>query len=591
MIGRLLGGRYRIRGQIGEGGMASVFTAVDERLDRRVAVKVMHSRLAHDKNLRNRFLLEAKTLSGFDHPNIIRIFDYSGDDQKELWIVTEILRGSNLSQFAEKFPKNCLHPVIATLISEEVCKALSYAHEKGIYHRDVKPENIFILNDGRVKLMDFGIAKDANRSNITMTGTFMGSPSYMPPEQVRGAEIDHRSDIYSLCVMFYEITTGKLPFPGNNPSEVITKILAGQFLSPAAVAPWLPEPIVEVILKGMAGSPSDRFYDVLELKAKLRRFLEDHDFKQSHLELEAYFRDRHSFDRRLKKAIKLSDQKKSAIHHPTTKIKKAEVKSVGPTFTPKKNLLDREKVLRRRPPPQRQRPPLRRVLPPKTIRRVAYPHRRHFVYPARSRAFSYMIASSLLMILMALGFLGFIKLYKKLDQIQKENQTIEQKPHSPESKSESSDEGKSLLKVRIKPKGSLYVDGTYFGHSKDPLFQKGFLVAKGEHRILVKEAGFQSIERIFTIEKGPVILNFNLSERINRYPVLIETNRSQCFAVIKSLKTSQVERRIDLIDAKFRIHLPEGEYQAQIRCQKSIVEQSFAVGEGHVPLHIKAYFP
>lgn len=300
MQGRLLGHRYRINRSIGEGGMASVYLATDEKLGRKVAVKVLHARFCENEELRRRFLQEARTLSSMDHPNIVKIFDFSGTDSRRLWIVTEIIRGENLSKFAKHFPSRQIPPVLATIIVVEVCKALRLAHAKGVYHRDVKPENVMIIKDGRVKLMDFGIAKNIHRGNLTMTGTFMGSPSYMSPEQIKGSS-DHRSDIYSLSIMLYELTTGRLPFSGGSPEEIILQVSQGKFSPPQQWLPELPDEINKIIVRGMALKANERHSTIASMMDKLAQFLADSGFEESHVELERYFRNTGQFQKRVQR--------------------------------------------------------------------------------------------------------------------------------------------------------------------------------------------------------------------------------------------------------------------------------------------------
>ena len=156
---------------------------------------------------------------------------------ERLWIVTEVIRGKNLAQYVQQFTGGWLHPVIAACIVREICKALEKAHAHKIVHRDIKPENVMLTVEGGVKLMDFGIAKDLGKAKLTVTGTFMGSPSYMSPEQIRGRDVDLRSDLYSLSVLFYEVVTGRLPFTGQTTHDVVMKIMEGGFTHPRYLVP------------------------------------------------------------------------------------------------------------------------------------------------------------------------------------------------------------------------------------------------------------------------------------------------------------------------------------------------------------------
>lgn len=299
MRNQLLGNRYRIIDRIGEGGMAYVYVAKDEKLGRKVAVKVLHEHMHKNPELRKRFQMEAQAISALEHPNIVKIYDFSGTQSDRLWIVTEVIRGKNLAQHAQATGRGWLHPILSACIVREICKALDKAHHEGIIHRDIKPENIMITNEGRVKLMDFGIAKDLGKSNMTVEGTFMGSPSYMSPEQIRGRDVDLRSDLYSLAILFYEIVTGRLPFSGQTTHEVILKILDGEFTHPRYIVPTLPPLLNEMIIKGMNRSAEARFQSAREMGREIDLFLGSLAFDESHVELERYFKDPHAYASRL----------------------------------------------------------------------------------------------------------------------------------------------------------------------------------------------------------------------------------------------------------------------------------------------------
>lgn len=301
MRNQLLGSRYRILDRIGEGGMAFVYLALDEKLGRKVAIKVLHEHMEKNADIRKRFQLEAEAVSRLEHPNIVKIYDFSGGESDRLWIVTEVIRGRNLAQYADKGTVHALHPVVATCIVREILRALTKAHDIGIVHRDIKPENVMITVDGRVKLMDFGIAKDLGRSNVTQTGTFMGSPSYMSPEQIRGRDVDQRSDLYSLSVLFYEIITGRLPFVGQTTHEVVMRIVDGSFTEPRFIVPTLPDTLNDLIVKGMAKKPEDRHESARAYGTILDQFLSQLGFDESHIELERYAQDESSFEERLAK--------------------------------------------------------------------------------------------------------------------------------------------------------------------------------------------------------------------------------------------------------------------------------------------------
>lgn len=291
----LIGNRYRIKSLIGEGGMASVYSAIDEKLDRRVAVKILHPHLGRIPDIRRRFHLEAKSISGIDHPNIIKVFDFSGDESEQLWIVTEILYGVDLSEYVQKFKSNRLHPILAAVVVREICSALEVVHKNGIVHRDIKSENIMMLDAGAIKLMDFGIAKVVANQNTTQTGTFMGSPSYMSVEQIKGVKVDARTDIYSLNVLFYEIATGSLPYMGNSTADVINRIVHGTYKPPIEIRSSLPQDINDLIIWGLHKEKEKRPGSTEEFKNALDRLLADRKIYDTAQSLRTFFRDPHLF--------------------------------------------------------------------------------------------------------------------------------------------------------------------------------------------------------------------------------------------------------------------------------------------------------
>ncbi len=312
MIETLIGQRYRLKALIGEGGMASVYSAVDEKLERKVAIKILHPHLARNNDIRDRFLLEARTVSGLDHPNILRVYDFSGLESEQLWIVMEILHGEDLSEYVKAFPKNRLQFIVATLITREICRALNEAHKLNIVHRDIKPENIMMLQNGQLKLMDFGIAK-VHRANATQTGIFMGSPSYMSPEQIRGTDVDSRADIYSLSVLFYEILTGQLPFIGKSTAEVINRIMVGRYSAPNLLINELPPPLTQIIQKGLQHHKDERYQSITEMALALDSFLTSVNFRESRIELEEFSLNRTKFEERIAEVLTLPPMAPNAL--------------------------------------------------------------------------------------------------------------------------------------------------------------------------------------------------------------------------------------------------------------------------------------
>lgn len=295
----IVGSRYQIQSRIGEGGMAAVYLAIDKKLDRKVAIKILHEHMEKSPEIRRRFHQEAKSISSLDHPNILKIYDFSGLKSKRLWIVTEIINGYSLGEYTNKFCNGFLHPIIASIVIREICKALEAAHTKGIVHRDIKPENVMLTNKGQIILMDFGIAKDLQEHSLTQTGTFMGSPSYMSIEQIKGLNIDHRTDIYSLGVVFYELITGKLPYSGQSTHDLASNIISGKYMEPRYLVDNLSPEINRIILKCMNLKKDQRPEKIKHVGQYLDQFLSSYGFVESHIELERYFRDRATYEARL----------------------------------------------------------------------------------------------------------------------------------------------------------------------------------------------------------------------------------------------------------------------------------------------------
>ncbi|MGZ3429900.1 MAG: serine/threonine protein kinase, partial [Polyangia bacterium] len=227
MIGRQLS-RYRLLQEVGQGGMAVVYKATDTTLNREVAVKVLHPHLAGQEESRARLQREAHAVAKLRHENILEIFDYSGPDSAESYIVTEFIHGRTLKNFLVDHPLP--FPEIAEMIASEVARALEHAHQFGVIHRDVKPENVMIRDDGLIKLTDFGIAQIVDKERMTVTGQLLGSPAYMAPEHVEGRPLDFRTDVFAVGILTYQLATGQLPFRGKNPHEVLKRIAECRFV-------------------------------------------------------------------------------------------------------------------------------------------------------------------------------------------------------------------------------------------------------------------------------------------------------------------------------------------------------------------------
>lgn len=268
--------KYELQGEIGHGGMATVYRARDKRLGREVAVKVIHRHLRENREVRSRFASEALAVAKLKHPNIVEVYDVSAEEEAERYLVVELVEGLTLRQLlTEQAP---LPPEVAACFVVEVCRALAHAHRNGIVHRDVKPENVLIKVGGddsttdsavRVKLTDFGIAKLLDAQGVTHTGQVLGSPAHMAPEQIEGGEVDARSDVFGAGVLLYELLTGVLPFEGKNPAQVLRRVLDGAFLPAERMQPRVGARFGRIAATALARSPDDRFASARELEEAL----------------------------------------------------------------------------------------------------------------------------------------------------------------------------------------------------------------------------------------------------------------------------------------------------------------------------------
>jgi tRNA A-37 threonylcarbamoyl transferase component Bud32 len=251
--------KYEILQKVGEGGMATVYRGRHATLDREVAIKVLHPHLSSSTRNRKRFAREARAIEHLRHPNILEIFDYSGADSPDCYIVTEYVRGETLTELLQRCQR--VPSEVATLIGVALCEALGYAHKAGVLHRDLKPDNVMIRHDGRVKLMDFGIARFLDESQLTMTGALVGSPAFMSPEQAREDELDARSDLFSLGTVLFQLVTGTVPFGGNNPSLVLRNIIEGNRPQVTELAPNMSATLGDVIERLLSVHREDRYAD------------------------------------------------------------------------------------------------------------------------------------------------------------------------------------------------------------------------------------------------------------------------------------------------------------------------------------------
>ena len=268
--GVILGERYESINRSGSGGMADVYKAMDEKLNRMVAVKVLKPEFREDKTFIAKFRTEAQAAAGLSHPNVVNVFDV-GEDRGVYYIVMELVEGITLKDYINR--KGKLSVKEATSIAIQVSMGLEAAHNRGIVHRDVKPQNIIISTDGKVKLSDFGIAK-ATSSN-TISSNVMGSVHYSSPEQVRGGYSDYKSDIYSLGITLYEMVTGRVPFDGDTTVAIAIKHLQEEIEAPSKYTPNLPFSLEQIILKCTQKSPDRRYKNMAELIDDLKHSLMD----------------------------------------------------------------------------------------------------------------------------------------------------------------------------------------------------------------------------------------------------------------------------------------------------------------------------
>ena len=269
---RYIDERYQIVRSLGGGGMAEVYLAHDELLDRDVAVKVLRSQYASDKEFVERFRREAKSAASLTHPNIVSIHDRGETEDGTYYILMEYVPGGTLKEHVLR--KGPLAPDTAIDVATQVAEALKAAHEKGVIHRDIKPQNILLTNSGEVKVADFGIARATSAAALTQTGHVLGSVHYMSPEQAMGTYVDARSDLYSLGVVLYEILTGEQPFKAEVPMGVAMKHANERPRSPKEVDPRVPEGISAVTAKLLAKNPADRYPSAAEVIKELERVKE-----------------------------------------------------------------------------------------------------------------------------------------------------------------------------------------------------------------------------------------------------------------------------------------------------------------------------
>ncbi|MCL6673440.1 Stk1 family PASTA domain-containing Ser/Thr kinase [Streptomyces panaciradicis] len=266
LVGQVLDGRYRVDARIAVGGMATVYRALDTRLDRVLALKVMHPSLAADGSFVERFIREAKSVARLAHPNVVQVFD-QGTDGSYVYLAMEYVAGCTLRDVLRE--RGALQPRAALDILEPVLAALGAAHRAGFVHRDMKPENVLIGDDGRVKVADFGLVRSVDTVTNT-TGTVLGTVSYLAPEQIEHGTADPRVDVYACGVVLYEMLTGDRPHEGDSPATVLYKHLHEDVPPPSAVVPGLPYALDELVASATARTPDVRPYDAVALLAQTR---------------------------------------------------------------------------------------------------------------------------------------------------------------------------------------------------------------------------------------------------------------------------------------------------------------------------------
>jgi serine/threonine-protein kinase len=261
LVGRVVDGRYAVTARIARGGMATVYLALDRRLDREVALKVMHGHLADDPQFTARFIREARSAARLSHPGVVAVFD-QGEDDGLLYLAMEYLQGRSLREVLGEL--GVLTPGEALDVVEPALEALAAAHAAGIVHRDMKPENVILTDDGRVKVADFGLARAASGVAST-SGVLMGTAAYMAPELIADGIADARGDVYAVGVMIFEMVTGRQPFAGDVPLRVAYRHVHEDVPPPSSLVPRLPEPLDVLVTTAAARDPDRRPADAAAL--------------------------------------------------------------------------------------------------------------------------------------------------------------------------------------------------------------------------------------------------------------------------------------------------------------------------------------
>jgi serine/threonine protein kinase len=311
--------KYELIEELGHGGMATVYRAIDRRLRREVAVKVIHRHLRENEEVAARFVSEARAVAKLKHSNIVEVYDVSGDDENENYLVVELVRGASLRELLREH--RYLPAEIAAAIGIEVAAGLEHAHQHGVIHRDVKPENVLVeapivppsgASEERtsfdsvlasVKITDFGIAKMLDQQGVTSTGQVLGSPAHMAPEQIEGGAVSARSDVFGLGVLLYEAMVGRLPFDGQNPAQVLRRVLDGSFTPADRCRPTVGAALSAIVGRALSHNAEERYGSAWELAEALRAELSLVGFESPRRELSIFLADpagyRETYERQL----------------------------------------------------------------------------------------------------------------------------------------------------------------------------------------------------------------------------------------------------------------------------------------------------
>ena len=269
MLDRLIGNRYRLLAPVGEGGMATLWRAMDEQLDREVAVKILRPQFSADPGFSARFKQEARSAGSLTHPNVVQVYDYGTDaDGTTQYIVMQLINGRDLASLLRE--RGPLSPEEASRIGAAVAQALDAAHRRGLIHRDVKPGNILLTADGDVLVTDFGISRAVSEASMTVTGTTIGSVHYFSPEQAAGEPLTAASDIYSLGIVVYEMLCGRRPFEGESAAGVALKRLNEDPPPLSSQGVVVPPALDAVVMRAMARDPAARYPDAMAMAGALR---------------------------------------------------------------------------------------------------------------------------------------------------------------------------------------------------------------------------------------------------------------------------------------------------------------------------------